>query len=65
MAERLTMTVQETADALGISRNTAYELVHQGVIPSVKLGARYLVPKQALHAWLDGQAVRTHHDRTR
>lgn len=52
------MTVQEAADALGISRNTAYELVHQGQIPSVRLGRRLLVPKQALHAWLEGQAER-------
>lgn len=54
------MTVQEAADALGISRNTAYELVHQGHIPSVRLGRRLLVPKQALHAWLEGQAERKH-----
>jgi len=60
MSERLTMTVQETAEALGISRNTAYELVHQGHIPSVRLGRRLLVPKQALHAWLEGQAERKH-----
>lgn len=58
MADRLTMTVQEAADALGISRNTAYELVHQGQIPSVRLGRRLLVPTKALHAWLEGQAER-------
>jgi excisionase family DNA binding protein len=60
MGERLTMTVQETATALGISKNTAYDLVHQGVIPSVRLGRRFLVPKQALNAWLDDQAGRIH-----
>ncbi|CAB4218104.1 excise, DNA binding domain, excisionase family [uncultured Caudovirales phage] len=64
MGERLTMTVQETADALGISRNTAYDLVHQGVIPSVRLGRRFLVPKQALKDWLN-QSERTTHEHHR
>lgn len=38
--ERLTVTVPEAAEMLGISRWKAYELVKQGKIPSVNLGAR-------------------------
>jgi excisionase family DNA binding protein len=60
MAERLTMTVTETADALGISRNTAYQLVRKGDIPSVRLGRRLVIPKTALNAWLERQADRKH-----
>lgn len=60
MSDRLTMTVQETAEALGISRNSAYQLVRQGEIPSVRLGRRLVIPKQALTAWLERQAERNH-----
>jgi excisionase family DNA binding protein len=40
----LTLTVEETAKLLGIGRSTAYELVHTGDIPSLRLGRRIVVP---------------------
>ena len=36
--ERLTMTVSEAAEVLGISRAFAYELVGRGEIPVVRFG---------------------------
>jgi len=45
---RLTYSVEEAAQALGISRNSAYAYVKNGTIPSVRVGARLLVPKGAL-----------------
>lgn len=53
------MTVTETAEMLGISRNNAYQLVRAGRIPSVRLGRRLLIPRQALEAWLVKEATRT------
>ena len=50
---RLTLTVEEAAAVLGISRALAYELVRRGEIPSVRLGRRIVVPVRALHAVLD------------
>lgn len=47
-AERLTMSVEEVARALGISRAFAYEAVHRGDIPHIKIGRRMLVPRAAL-----------------
>jgi excisionase family DNA binding protein len=47
-SERLTMTVEEAAKALGISRAFAYEAVHRGDIPHIKIGKRMLVPRAAL-----------------
>ena len=38
---------------LGIGRNTAYEAVKKGEIPSVKVGRRILVPSKALDKWLE------------
>lgn len=47
-SERLTMSVEEVAKALGISRTFAYEAVHRGDIPHIKIGKRMLVPRAAL-----------------
>jgi excisionase family DNA binding protein len=45
---RLTLSVEEAADALGISRALAYEAVKNGQIPHIRIGKRILVPKAAL-----------------
>jgi excisionase family DNA binding protein len=51
----LTLTVDETAALLGISRGLAYEGVRRGEIPSVKVGKRIVVPRTRLEAWLAGE----------
>jgi excisionase family DNA binding protein len=50
--DRRTVTVPEAAKLLGISRNAAYEGVKRKEIPSVKIGARIVVPKAALDRML-------------
>lgn len=40
----LTLTVEQAARVLGIGRSTAYELVHTGDIPSLRLGRRIVIP---------------------
>lgn len=52
--KRATLTVKETADALGISVRHAYELVKRGDIPSLKLGHRTVVPTEKLLKMLGG-----------
>ena len=55
--ERLTMTIKEAGDALGISRATAYMLAGTGEIPTIRLGERRLVvPKAALMKMLESTA---------
>ena len=49
------MTVDEAAEALGISRSHAYELVRSGDLPSVRLGRRLVVPVRTLMAMLEPQ----------
>lgn len=52
--EKLVYTVPEVASLLGLSRPTAFKLVHSGAIPCIKLGERRLVvPKVALTRMLD------------
>ncbi len=55
--ERKTLTVPEAGKALGIGRNQAYEAVRKGLIPSLKIGKRLLVPKAALDKLLAGEKV--------
>lgn len=50
---RLTMTVEEAAIALGISRAFAYEAVTRNEIPHVRIGRRILIPRAALEHMLD------------
>ena len=51
--ERLTMTVEEAAAALGISRAFAYEAVTRNEILHVRIGRRILIPRLALEHMLD------------
>ena len=51
--ERLTMTVPECAQLLGVGRNNCYERAKAGEIPSIRVGKRLLIPKVALQKWLD------------
>lgn len=50
---RLTLTVEEAAQLLGISRALGYELVARGELPSIRLGRRIVVPGCALEALLE------------
>ncbi len=50
--DRLTYSVAETARILGISRSYCYELVQQGVLPSLRLGRRRLIPRATLERYV-------------
>lgn len=56
-SERLTLTVEEAATSLGLSRAFASEAVRRGEIPSIRIGRRVLVPRVALHRLVGGDAV--------
>lgn len=53
MSERKVMTVAEAGELLGISRNSAYEAVRRGEIPSIRIGRRLVVPATALERLLE------------
>lgn len=52
LSGRLTISVEEAARLLRIGRSAAYEAVHRGQIPHVRIGRRYLVPVPRLLAML-------------
>ena len=53
--ERIAYRVTEAADAIGISRAKAYELISRGELPSIRIGSSVRVPVDALRAWIDRQ----------
>ena len=50
--DRWTVTVEEAAQMLGISRSSAYECVRRGELRAVRLGRRLVVPRAGLEALL-------------
>jgi len=51
--EKLAYSVPEMATALGIGKNTAYELVNSKGFPALKVGERrIIVPLAGLERWL-------------
>ena len=53
-SEKIILSVMETANLLGLSRNSTYQGVQSGAIPSIRVGKRILVPKAALDRMLEG-----------
>lgn len=47
---RMTISVDETADLLGISRWLAYDQIQRGELPAVRVGRRLRVPVRPLLA---------------
>ena len=58
---RLTLTVEEAAEVLGVSRDIAYRAIETGQIPSLRLGRRIVIPTAKL---LDLLGAGTHSDRS-
>ena len=52
--EKLTLTVSEAAQTLGLSRNSCYQAVETGALPSLRIGKRILIPRFALERLLAG-----------
>jgi excisionase family DNA binding protein len=48
MSERLTLTIPEAAELLGVSRGVAYEAARTGELPTIRLGRRLLVSRARL-----------------
>ena len=49
---KITLTVTEAADMLGISLPKMYEIVRIGRIPSIRVGKKIVISRQAVLDWL-------------
>jgi excisionase family DNA binding protein len=52
IAGRVTITVPEAGDLLGVGRTAAYDAVARGELPALRIGRRILVPVAPLLAML-------------
>lgn len=52
VAGEATITIEETAELLGLGRTAAYEAARRGDFPTRRLGRRVIVPVPALLEWL-------------
>jgi excisionase family DNA binding protein len=59
LAEELTITVEDAAELLGLSRNGAYNAVREGNIPSIRIGRCIRVPSALLRKMLGINESRT------
>lgn len=55
IAERMLYKPAEAAEAIGVSRARAYELIAAGAIPSIRIGSSIRVPVEALREWINQQ----------
>ena len=56
---KMTVSVEEMASMLGISRSVAYQLIKQSDFPVVRVSERRLIiPVKSLEKWLEDRAVR-------
>ena len=49
---KLTLSVREAAELIGISKPKVYELIRNRVIPSIHIGKKIVVPYQPFMDWL-------------
>lgn len=59
--KKLTLSISETAEVLGVSVPQVYKLTRRSDFPAFKIGARTLVSVQQLSRWVEEQAT---HDQT-
>ncbi len=50
--DRLTLSVHEASNLLGLGRGSVYEAIRTGQIPSIRVGRRILIPRAALERLL-------------
>ena len=51
----LFLNANTVAQVLGVSISSAYELMHEEAFPSVRVGSRFVVPKDKFRQWVEQQ----------
>ena len=56
--KKITVSVEEMAEMLGISRSVAYQIIKEKDFPVVRVSERRLIiPVKSLEKWLEARAV--------
>ncbi len=54
------LTVEEMRKVLKIGTNSAYNLIHSGSFPVIKIGQTYRIPAGPFYAWLENPGAAVH-----
>ena len=54
----LFLNAEKLAKVLGVSISSAYELMHEKDFPSVRIGKRFVVPREDLKVWIENYIER-------
>ena len=54
----LFLNAEKLAKVLGVSISSAYELMHEKGFPSVRIGKRFIVPRDDLKRWMEEQVAK-------
>jgi excisionase family DNA binding protein len=57
-APRRALSVKDFCDAYGLSRTTVYELIKDGKLPDVRIGAKRIIPVDAAEALLKPEGAK-------
>ncbi len=52
----LFLNAEMAAKLLGISLSSAYELMHEEGFPALRIGSRFVVPKDKFQQWVEWQS---------
>ncbi|AZS14568.1 helix-turn-helix domain-containing protein [Paenibacillus lutimineralis] len=53
--QRITLTVSEAAQLIGVSQTTVYAMAREGQIPHARVRNRILFHRDVIEAWLRGE----------
>lgn len=51
--ENKVYTIKDIQDYLGIGKNNAYKLIKLPNFPVIKIGKKYIIPKDAFEEWIN------------
>ena len=54
----LFLNAELLAKVLGVAVSSAYELMHEKDFPSVRIGKRFIVPREDLKVWIENYIER-------
>jgi len=54
---KITYSIAEASKVLGISKTNTYKYANEGLLPSLKIGSRILIPVQALEEFVRNETL--------
>lgn len=60
--QKMTLTVKEMAELVGVLLPQAYKLTERSDFPLVRIGRKKLIPVDELKRWMENEAYRTNEE---